>query len=88
MIGSWKNGATATLVYWTNTAGDYSTSEIPGAVFHNLVSLLINRVESQFGKNTQTSQLDRDAIEDRLLKSLRRHTHMQSARRPHVVEHF
>ena len=76
------------LVYWTNAAGAYDTEEIPGPVFSNLVALLINRVEAQFGKNTNLTPLDRDNIEDRLLRSVRRHTHMQSARRPQHVDYF
>ena len=75
------------LVYWENTDG-FETAEIPGGVYETLVQLLINVGESQFGKNVQISQLDRNAIEDRLLRSLRRHTHMQSARLPAQVDYF
>lgn len=74
------------LVYWTNTNG--TTAEIPAPVFEPLVALLINAAERQFGKNAQISLLDRQAIEDMLLKRLRRHTRMQSANMPHYGEYI
>jgi hypothetical protein len=74
------------LVYWTNT--DLATEEIPIEVFDTLVALMINCSESQYGRNTQISQLDRMAIEDRLLRSLRRYVHMQSANLPTSQNYF
>lgn len=74
------------LIYWTNSG--YDTEEIPGAVFETLIRLVINFSEALFGQNVQLGQLERDAIEDRLLINLRRHTHMQSANRPVQAEYF
>lgn len=74
------------LVYWENTG--LHVAEIPASCFDNLVALLINAAESQFGLNSNISQLDRMAIEDRLLRALRRHTRVQSARLPLEQDYF
>ena len=74
------------LVYWANTGND--VAEIPPIVFDTLVNLMINEGESQFGKNINMSVLDRSLIEDRLLKRLRRHTHMKSSGLPVQPDYF
>jgi hypothetical protein len=74
------------LVYWENTGSD--VAEIPPQVFDVLVDLMINQSESQFGKNTNLSVLDRATIEDQILRRLRRHTHMKSSGFPTQPEYF
>lgn len=73
------------LVYWPNT--NDVTEEIPIAVFDILVDLLVNVIAPQFGQAT-LSVLDRNAVEDRLLGRLRRHTHMKSSRLPVQADYF
>lgn len=59
------------LVWWTNT--NRSTSEIPNEVFSALTDLMVNEVKSYF--EVAQDQATKRAIEEELLRNLRRMNH-------------
>lgn len=58
------------FVWWTNTNRD--AAEIPDEVFASLVDLLENEVGSTYGMSGAKNNVEKRAIEQELLKSLRR----------------
>ncbi|MGI9521239.1 MAG: hypothetical protein ACR2PG_06270 [Hyphomicrobiaceae bacterium] len=73
------------VVFWDNT--EAATVDIPLVVFEPLVSLVVNAVEHEFGRNVR-STLERELDEVELLRDLRRHTAQRSAGRPIRVAYF
>lgn len=81
-LEEWRDRSVA---YWENTGS--TVSEIPTSVIEPLVALMVNATEHQFGRNPKTVE-QRQAIEERLLRWLRRHTTVKSKRKPVMVDYF
>lgn len=81
----WAEWSDRDLVYWANT--NDTTEEIPAAIYIILRNLLVNDTASAFGKGS-SNVAEIVAMEEHLLKGLRRHKQRVASGFPTRVDTF